>query len=208
MKTPSQTVTYCSAHDNYTLWDKLTATVKGSAERIAANKLAAAIVLTSQGIPFLLSGEEFARSKKGDGNSYRSPIAVNELEWSGTREFADLQAYYRGLIQIRKRVSAFRDPTEKSSQLQYFSQAPEGVVAYTLPGKEKDPWTMMAVLFNSSDKPQEVLLETWSYLRMPERWAVLADGDRAGIVPLGEKEGSRITAAPRSALILAALPEK
>lgn len=111
---PLRVVQYTSCHDNYTLWDKITATVANDGSgydnpeliRLAANKLAAAGVLLSGGTPFLMGGEEFGRTKYADGNSYQSPIAVNGLEWTRTDAFRELCEYYKGLIAIRKRFFA------------------------------------------------------------------------------------------------------
>lgn len=215
VRVPTQTVTYCSAHDNATLWDKLTTTIEESlrdydyphAERLAANKMAASIVLTSQGIPFLHSGEEFARTKYGDTNSYRSDIHVNKLDWKRLRVFGDLARYYKGLIQIRKHFSAFREATEKSAQNMYFSYTKEQVIAYTLPGNEEDDWKMAAVIVNASKKPFEVELETWSYLDMPESWLLMANEESAGLTPLKELKGNRIEVPAKTVYILAAPKE-
>lgn len=212
VRVPTQTVTYCSAHDNSTLWDKLTNTVDESLrdydyphpERLAANKMAAAIVMTSQGIPFLQSGEEFARTKYGDANSYRSDIQVNKLDWKRLRVFNDLTRYYQGLIKIRKHFSPFQDATEKSAQNMYFSYTKEQVVAYTLAGNPEDEWKMVAVIANAGRKPYEVELETWSYIEMPETWYVMANGEQAGLVPLKEIKDSKIEVPARSVMILAA----
>ena len=160
---------YTSAHDNYTLWDKLTATINDgildydhyNLSRIAANKLAAALILTSQGIPFFLAGEEFARTKWGDHNSYCSESRVNALDWNRTNIFREIVEYYRGLIQIRKQFSAFRDPTGESIQQIYFSAPQDQVVAYTLEGKPQDAWPWIAVILNASLGEREVMLETW-----------------------------------------------
>lgn len=117
---PLRVVQYTSCHDNYTLWDKITANVPTDGSgydspeliRLAANKLAAAGVLLSGGTPFLMGGEEFGRTKYADGNSYRSPISVNGLDWARTDAFAELGDYYRGLIAIRKRFFALGRPDE------------------------------------------------------------------------------------------------
>ncbi|MDD5795806.1 MAG: type I pullulanase, partial [Oscillospiraceae bacterium] len=112
-KAPTQCVTYASCHDNYTLYDKLAASVKGEnpdyrkryEDLVAMNKLSAAIVYTSQGIPFVLSGEEFARSKDGEGNSYNTSNEQNELVWTNLTYYGDLVEYYKGLMQIRNNFS-------------------------------------------------------------------------------------------------------
>ena len=208
---PTQTISYTSAHDNYTLWDKLTATINDgildydhyNLSRIAANKLAAALILTSQGIPFFLAGEEFARTKWGDHNSYCSESRVNALDWNRTNIFREIVEYYRGLIQIRKQFSAFRDPTGESIQQIYFSAPQDQVVAYTLEGKPQDAWPWIAVILNASLGEREVMLETWQGKTLPKRWMIIADEKSAGLTPISYVEGNHMRV-PRASVTIAA----
>ena len=210
VKLPTQTVSYVSAHDNFTLWDKLVY-AKGLAPKgfgapdplcMAANKLAAAIVLTAQGIPFMQAGEEFGRSKKGDGNSYRSSSQINLLDWRRTMMFRELLDYYRGLIQIRKRFAPFRCAGGDSVRRMVFSHGGPQVVAFTLPGERGDSWRMAAVLLNASDQIAQARLSAWEDTPLPSRWCVKADAERAGLETLWTVEGNCIFIQPRSALIL------
>ena len=114
---PIQAVNYVSAHDNLTLWDKLTLSNKDDTEedRIKMNLLSASIVYTAQGIPFMQAGEEMLRTKPGkkggfDENSYRSPDKVNSIKWDNllVEEYADTVAYYQGLIAFRKAHAGLR----------------------------------------------------------------------------------------------------
>lgn len=113
---PSQTVSYVSCHDNMTLYDKLVATTLGQGadyrarneELVRMNKLAAVAYLTAQGIPFMLAGEEMARSKDGDHNSFKSDVELNQIDWSSLTRYSDLVKYYKGLIDIRKAYSPMR----------------------------------------------------------------------------------------------------
>ena len=105
---PGQIISYVSAHDNFTLWDKLLMVRYARPEfaavdktALAQNRLAAGIYLTSMGLPFWQAGEEFARTKKGQGNSYRSSPALNRLDWHRAEQFHSLVDYYRGLIGLR-----------------------------------------------------------------------------------------------------------
>ena len=107
---PSQIVNYVSAHDNFTLWDKLLLVryekpefTAADSTALAQNRLAAGIYLTSFGLPFLQAGEEFARTKKGKGNSYRSSPALNRLDWERAEKYHALVDYYRGLLALRAR---------------------------------------------------------------------------------------------------------
>jgi len=212
LKQPSQSVTYMSAHDNYTLYDKLVLSVKNDEsfdERddklVDMNKLAAAIMLTSQGINFMQAGEEFARTKFGDENSFISPDKINQLNWENLITFADLDSYYQGLIEIRKNYKPFRDATGNSAKKISFSDTGKGVVAYTLEnsvtkGKE---WSYVAVAFNASDEAASVTLKQSADTALPSSWEIIADGTQAGLNGLGEVKGSTITVQPHSALILA-----
>lgn len=102
---PSQILSYVSAHDNLTLWDKLVKTIP-TGDLLRANKLAAAIYFTCQGRIFLLSGEEFARTKEGLENSYNASIEINRIDWNRAYERTDLREYYKGLIALRKQLPA------------------------------------------------------------------------------------------------------
>ena len=209
---PSQAVTYLSAHDNYTLYDKLVLSVKNDMSYdkrdenlVGMNKLAAAIMLTSQGISFMQAGEEFARTKFGDGNSYVSSENINQLNWNNLVTYADLDSYYAGLIEIRKNFKPFRDPTTKSAEQIKFSTTGNGVIAYTLEntltsGKE---WSYVAVAFNSTDKDSKVTLQANDGKKLPSEWVIVADKTAAGLEKLGTVSGSEITVPAHSALILA-----
>ncbi len=209
---PTQCVTYASCHDNYTLYDKLVASVIGTDadyrqrydELTAMNKLSAAIVFTSQGIPFLLGGEEFCRSKDGEGNSYNTSNAQNELVWTDTVRFGDVSAYYKGLMKIRDGFAPFRDAANKSANsINYLENLPDGVVAYTLnnenSGGESAEISQMCVVLNGSDKEVKVNVGGDG---LPEEWVILANDETAGLRNLGVVRGE-VTLPKNSAMILA-----
>lgn len=210
-KQPSQAIAYLSAHDNFTLYDKLVLSVKGDEsfderdERlIDMNRLGAAITLTSQGINFMQAGEEFARTKLGDENSYVSSTKINQLDWNCVKSNADLVSYYAGLIEIRKHFKPFRDPTMTSASLITFSETDKGVIAYTLEntltsGKE---WSHIAVLFNANDKEETVALTPYQGKKLPAEWTIIADKYEAGVNSLGSIKGTEITIPPCSAMVL------
>ncbi len=107
---PLQSINFVECHDNLTLWDKLSASMKSAPEeeRRTVDRFAAALTLLSRGIPFLAAGQEFLRSKGGEHNSYNLPDSVNMLRWNGVTENRDTVEYYRGLIEVRKSLSELR----------------------------------------------------------------------------------------------------
>lgn len=207
----SQTITYASSHDNFTLWDKIALTVKGDGSgfdspemlRLADNKLSAAIVLTSQGIPFFQSGEEFGRSKYSIGNSYNSDSRINELKWERTVVFRELKDYYEGLIRIRKSFSPFRDDTSRTAHNICICAAENQVVAYTIPGKRKGEPVMMAVCFNASCESRFVDLKAPDGVKLPTEWDILANEKTAGVQPITSVSGTRMMVYLRGVLIAA-----
>ncbi|MBC8081448.1 MAG: type I pullulanase [Gorillibacterium sp.] len=131
---PEQSVNYVECHDNFTLWDKLKLANHIDDEGIKAmHRLSTAIVMTSQGIPFLHAGQEFMRTKFGVENSYKSPDTVNWMDWQRCADRQDDVNYVRQLIKLRKEHPAFRmkNATDIRSHL-YFEEAPDLCVAYTL----------------------------------------------------------------------------
>lgn len=204
-KEPGQSINYVSCHDNYTLWDKLSVSCPEASEekKKTMNRLCAAIVFTSQGVPFIQAGEEFLRSKplpekKGFAeNSYNMPDAVNSIKWDNIHEYPDMIAYYKGLMALRKAHPVFRmqSEAEMTQNLCFLSDTPENVVAYLLKGKGADdtPENIL-VIFNGND--EEILYN------LPEgKWKILVDDKTAGAD--GKKNISEKTdVEPLSALVL------
>lgn len=204
-KEPGQSINYVSCHDNYTLWDKLSVSCPEASEekKKAMNRLCAAIVFTSQGVPFIQAGEEFLRSKplpekKGFAeNSYNMPDAVNSIKWDNIHEYPDMIAYYKGLMALRKAHPVFRmqSEAEMTQNLCFLSDTPENVVAYLLKGKGADdtPENIL-VIFNGND--EEILYN------LPEgKWKILVDDKTAGAD--GKKMISeKADVEPLSALVL------
>lgn len=204
-KEPGQSINYVSCHDNYTLWDKLSVSCPEASEekKKAMNRLCAAIVFTSQGVPFIQAGEEFLRSKplpekKGFAeNSYNMPDAVNSIKWDNIHEYPDMIAYYKGLMALRKAHPVFRmqSEAEMTQNLCFLSDTPENVVAYLLKGKGADdtPENIL-VIFNGND--EEILYN------LPEgKWKILVDDKTAGAD--GKKNISEKTdVEPLSTLVL------
>ena len=206
--TPAQTVTYNSCHDNYTLWDKLVAT-SGSANDydvrneslVAKNKLSAALALTSQGISFFQAGEEFARTKHGDENSYASSSRVNRLDWERRNEYGDLVQYYAGLIEIRKNFAPFTDATDTSAKEISFLDTDKGVIAYTLKNKITNgtQWSCAALAFNATPADHEI---SFTGPELPEEWVVVVNGDSAGLSGLAVVNDGKINVKAGTAVML------
>ncbi len=203
-KAPSQIISYVSAHDNWTLWDKLVLSMKGctEAEMTAANRLAAAIYMTCQGSVFMLSGEEFARTKNGIENSYNSPIEVNRIDWERAYAHEDLIRYYAGLIALRKQCAGLCDKCETASDRFIKTWAGSRWAAYLLDNTDTDgnaSWTELYVVYNAGDKP---LLRRLP----PGRWTVLADASDSFLWRQQHIVRDEIAAGPKGALILGKLP--
>ena len=195
---PIQTVNYVSAHDNLTLWDKIQLSNKNDTEedKIKMNLLSASIVYTSQGIPFMLSGEEMLRSKDGDHNSYKSSDEINSIKWD---EFDNMEVYeyYKGLIQFRKNHAGLRmTTTEDVEKYIKFIDAPDQVVAYTVDGKaEGEVADQLVIIYNASKEAQEV--------KIPDgEWKVCIKGNKAGIDVIKTVSGGKVSVDPISCLAL------
>ena len=132
---PTQMISYVSCHDDMCLVDRLKASTPGitTEELIKLDMLAQTAVFTSQGVPFMLSGEELLRNKKGVHNSFESPDSINELPWENLKKYPQVFSYYKNLIQLRKNHPAFRlgnaDLVRKHLE---FIDTPEGTVAFRL----------------------------------------------------------------------------
>lgn len=160
---PGQCINYASCHDDLTLWDKLAVSAPNANEdtRIKMHKLAAAIVLTSQGVPFLHAGVEFMRTKGGNHNSYNSPDSVNQINWMRKAEYAPVFYYFQSLIELRKAHPALRLPTQEliAAHLEFLEPGAKNVVAYRISGKPNgESYDELVVLFNANPESQTVPL--------------------------------------------------
>lgn len=204
--TPTRmSVNYASCHDNLTLYDKLVKSVyKGESnfrlrkeDLVSMNKLSAAIVLTSQGMPFMVAGEEMARSKDGDHNSYKSSVELNQIDWNNLNVYADLNDYYKGLIDIRNTIGMLTDESQQVLQsISYVDGTDKKVVAYTIKGTGATK--AFAAVFNGGDQKSTVTLPD----NLCKTWVVIADENRAGIVNLGEISDNKVVVQPHSCVLL------
>ncbi len=191
-KSCAQIMNYISAHDNYTLWDKLVLSMHGDndfssyrEDVLAANKLAAFICFTSQGNLFLQAGEEFGRTKFGEGNSYCSSPEINMLRWHQTVEFKELVSYYQGLIRLRKKLPGLCDKSPSAvSRIHDKKIHKDGVVSFCLNNCVKGhrgQWDELLIVYNASSDSYMV--------DVPEgQWVILSDNSEADCERMAEKE--------------------
>ncbi|BCN30228.1 type I pullulanase [Anaeromicropila herbilytica] len=158
---PTQSINYVSAHDNYTLWDKLALTCPDDSieDRIRRNKLVAAIVFTSQGIPFFQAGEEILRSKvREDGtfddNSYISSDSINSIKWINKQKYIEVFEYYKGLISFRKMHKALRMTTanEVREKIAFMNEDTKNVIQFIINSSDNNQDSLL-VIYNANEEP-------------------------------------------------------
>ena len=206
---PTQMMSYVSCHDDMCLVDRLKASIpslKSSNgqlsnsqidELIRLDLLAQTAVFTSQGVPFMLSGEELLRDKKGVHNSFESPDSINHLDWSNLQRYPQVFKYYQDLIALRKHHPAFRlgDAHLVRKHLE-FLKAPQGVVAFRLKDYAgRDDWRNIIVILNASRQAQQVDVPKAMY-------TVVCQDGQINEQSTSKVFGRRVTVSPQSALIL------
>ena len=196
---PTQMMSYVSCHDDMCLVDRLRASIPGITEEelIRLDLLAQTAVFTSQGTPFMLSGEELLRTKQGVHNSFESPDAINQLDWANKERYPQVFKYYKDLIALRHNHPAFRlgDAHLVRKHLE-FLKTPDGVVAFRLKDYAgRDDWRNIIVILNANRETATVSIPKGMYT------VVCKDGE------INEQStnkifGRRTTVSPQSALIL------
>lgn len=212
---PTEQISYVSCHDDMCLVDRLKASIPSltdknipekerTAELIRIDQLAQTAVFTSQGVPFILSGEEMLRDKKGVHNSYNSPDSINHLDWNNLQRYPQLFTYYKNLIQLRKNHPAFRLATgDKVRQHLEFLPAVNSkdvkqdcLVGFLLKDLQKiDAWKTIVVIYNFNKEAKEMAIPEGNYTIACCNGAI----DEAG---LGEVSGKEVLVDGQSALIL------
>ena len=212
---PTEQVSYVSCHDDMCLVDRLKASIPSltdknipekerKAELIRIDQLAQTAVFTSQGVPFILSGEEMLRDKKGVHNSYNSPDSINHLDWNNLQRYPQFFAYYKNLIQLRKNHPAFRLATgDKVRQHLEFLPAVDSkdvkqdcLVGFLLKDLQGiDAWKTIIVIYNFNKEAKEMAIPEGTYTIACCNGAI----DEAG---LGEVSGKEVLVDGQSALIL------
>lgn len=197
---PTQMVAYVSCHDDMCLTDRLRASIPGIStdELVRLDLLAQTAVFTSQGVPFILSGEEMLRDKKGVHNSFNAPDSINHLDWNNLKKYPQVFDYYKGLIRLRKAHPAFR--LGKAGLVRdnlRFLSAPAHCVAYCIsnrnvPGEE---WNNTIVILNAGKETVKVAVPGGKYTIVAKEGVIIPEG-------MGEMEGSEAFVAPQSALII------
>ena len=196
---PTQMMSYVSCHDDMCLVDRLKASIPnlGDDELIRLDLLAQTAVFTSQGVPFMLSGEELLRSKKGVHNSFESPDSINQLDWKNLERYPQVFKYYQDLIALRKHHPAFRlgDAHLVRKHLE-FLDAPKGVVAFRLKDYAgRDDWRNIVVILNATREQASVSLPKAMY-------TIVCQNGEINEASTSKLFGRRALIAPQTAMIL------
>ena len=196
---PTQMIGYVSCHDDMCLVDRLRASIPDidADELMRLDKLAQTVVFTSQGIPFMLAGEEMLRDKKGVHNSYNSPDSINALNWDNLNRYPQLYLYYKGLIQLRRHHPAFRLGTAELVRKHLeFLPTQDCLVGFVLKNHAGgDSWKNIFVFLNGNREAREVTLPAGNYVTIACDGVINEQG-------LGEEHGGTIMVDGQSALIL------
>lgn len=191
---PNQVVNYIECHDNHTLYDKLNLTVKDVNDLKYMSRLGTSIILLSQGIPFLASGQEFLRTKNGVENSYNSPDSINEINWRRKLENMDTFNYIKGLISLRKANSVFRMRTveEIKNKLIFIDTPPKSVGYKLLDNINGD----MIVIHNANKNSIQVDLDCYC------RFNVIVNKEKSGVEVIEVVEGNKLFVDALSTLVV------
>ena len=195
---PTQMISYVSCHDDMCLVDRLKASIPGIStdEIIRLDLLAQTAVFTSQGVPFMLSGEEMLRDKKGVHNSFESPDSINHLDWDNLKKYPQVFQYYKNLIQLRKNHPAFRLGSASLVRKHLVFGKSGGPLVFCLKDHAGgDRWKDIYVILNASREQQTVDLPMDSY-------ETVCDDGRICETGIRHFTADRVTVAPQSALIL------
>ena len=196
---PTQMISYVSCHDDMCLTDRLRASIPNltTDELIRLDLLAQTAVFTSQGVPFMLAGEEMLRTKKGVHNSFESPDSINKIDWQNLQRYPQVFEYYKNLIQLRKHHPAFRlgsaDLVRKHLE---FLDTPDGVVAFRLKNYAgRDDWRNIVVVLNATKTTATMSVPIAHYTVVCRDGVINEQG-------LGSLDGDQVTVSPQSALIM------
>nr|WP_296488108.1 type I pullulanase [uncultured Acetatifactor sp.] len=200
-KSCGQIINYVSAHDNFTLWDKLVLSMhreeadfdRQYEDVLAANKLAAFIYFTCQGNLFLQAGEEFGRTKWGEDNSYCSTPELNMLRWHRTVEYGGLVEYYKGLIRLRKRLPGLCDKSpDAAARITGGRIHGDGVVSFLVDNRDdrRSSWEELFIVYNASCEDQLIEIPETVWIAETEQRAVTCAEEGKG-QPEGRSAGQQ-----------------
>lgn len=204
---PTEVINYVACHDGRTLWDQLVASTEydGSltdTELKAMDKLAAVLIFTAQGIPFIHAGQEMLRTKFGSHNSYNQPDKINKIRWDYKQENIDIFKYYQGLIRLRREHPMLRktDAGEIRKTVTFLDpspyQIPNNGLAYQIDrGHSKDNWEKILVLINPNHRQEQFTIP-------PGNWQLVVDHSQAGVDVIKNIHQTSLTLKPISALVL------
>ena len=199
---PTQMIAYVSCHDDMCLVDRLKASIKDITidELIRLDLMAQTVVMTSQGVPFMLSGEEMLRDKKGVHNSYESPDSINHLDWNNLERYPQVMEYYKNLIALRKAHPAFHmgsaDMVRRNLD---FLPTENCLVAYHINGSNVpgEQWGDIYVAFNSHKRARTIQVPEGTYTVVCRNIKCDANG-----IATVKTKGGKVTVPAQSALII------
>ncbi|MDO4271654.1 MAG: type I pullulanase [Candidatus Saccharibacteria bacterium] len=198
IKAPSQIINYASAHDNQTLWDKLSETTPDEELRRRQNRLAVAIYMTCQGRDFMLSGSAFLRTKNGHPNSHNAPIEINRLNWSEIVTERPMVDYYRGLLHLRQELPGLYDKDKFAHTRIGNIWSKPGVVGFMVDNTDdvnSSTWEFLTIVYNRNHDACEVELAEGE-------WEILATGDDSWLWQSPDTITGNVTVAPVSWVML------
>lgn len=204
---PTEVINYVTCHDGKTLWDRIIATTKDNPQLTepllkSMHKLAATLILTSQGIPFIHGGQEILRTKYGSDNSYNLPDHINKIRWQNKKQNYDIFQYYQGLIELRKKHPMFRFHSKKEIKkninflCEMGYQLPENCIGYKIMrGGTDDEWSQALVLFNPHYESKKLSIPK-------KRWNLVVNNVKAGTEFIAPVSGGSIKLPPISAMVM------
>ncbi len=197
---PYQVINYASCHDNYTLYDKLKASNSELNEKklMKMQMLALALVITSQGVPFIHAGSEFCRTKNGNHNSYKSSDKINQIDWDRKSDYKKLNDYVVDLIALRKAMPSLRmrNSDEIRKHIQFLGNYHKQTMSYTISDYPNELWTNVHLVFNAR--------QTGFVHHLPwvSEWSIIAEEDKIDINGISKVDGDYIVVPPLSMMIL------
>lgn len=219
---PEETINYAEVHDNYCLWDQITKTLGQapdqylsgldandplSDEIVKRDILTQGILMTSQGIPLTQAGGEFLRTKKGDGNSYKSSDDINEIDWKNKKDFNEVFDYNKGLIQLRKEHPAFRmtNAADIQNNLDVWAAAYNSnvILTHLKNHANGDKWTNIVVIYNPTGSEYNLNDGATGF---PEpaggQWHMVVNDTQAGVTDIGSAFSGKPAVKPYSMMVL------